>query len=359
MAYCYSAAEAQSIQDQMTKARPSCNDVFTNAMDVLPRLYRDRLFDSMYLAIGIWKDACPEASEIKICYFLLAMEQGTFNLAQLDSNSIDILKSYSTDLDFNQRYPGGYMQKQKTTFYHFSSTWAKLLLNDKKLDNNEQFVCKVLTGEIKNPETEIRKNSLQYPELMALLKKQEDIQRNQLRATYGISTGMWIPTGNLALLGVHPSVGGQFGIRGLHQEFDLTLQFRFLKSKETYTVKRNDLYYDRDAYFGGYIGLDYSYYFFTQSKFEAGFAGGLAYDGFDITSSQNDYEYLKPLSIGSFNANGGIRMNFYLSRDLYIGLQGKYSWLNYANPGGTNLNGDAVTIDLILGFNSYRPNHYY
>ncbi|HNP20624.1 MAG TPA: hypothetical protein PKM63_20490 [Panacibacter sp.] len=343
----------------MTRARPSCNDVFANAMEVLPRLYREKSFDSMYLAIGIWKDACPAAAEIQVCYMLLAMEQGTFTLAQLDSSSFDNLRWYSTDFEFNQRYPTAYLQKQKAGFYHFCSTWAKLLLEDKKLDTNEQLICKVLTGEIKNPEGEIKKNSSQYPELMALLKKQEDIRQKEVRGTYGLMTGAWIPTGNLALLGVHPSVGGQFGIRNQHHEFDLTLQFRFAKSKDTYTVKRNGSYYDRDAYFGGYIGLDYSYYFFSKAKFEAGFAGGLAYDGFDISGSQNDYEYLKPLSIGSFNANGGLRMNVYVNRDLYIGLQGKYHWINYANPGGTNLNGDAITIDLIFGFNVYHPAGHY
>ena len=133
-----------------------------------------------------------------------------------------------------------------------------------------------------------------------------------MRGTYGLMTGAWIPTGNLALLGVHPSVGGQFGIRNQHHEFDLTLQFRFAKSKDTYTVKRNGSYYDRDAYFGGYIGLDYSYYFLVKQSLKQASQAVWPMMVFDISGSQNDYEYLKPLSIGSFNANGGLRMNVYV-----------------------------------------------
>lgn len=349
---------AQSIEETMTRAHPSCRDVFVNAMSVLPKLYREHRFDSMYTAISIWKESCGSTAEIRITEILLSMEEQRFHVWQLDSNFMETLRYYNT-VYATQRfytYPGNTVQKQ---FFLFTSTWAKLLLENKTLDVNGQYLCRVLTGEIKDPEKEIRNNEIKYPDLSVLLKQQDEKERNGFRTNYAILAGVWVPTGNLSLLGIHPSVGGQLGFRDRHNELDFTLQFRFLKSADTYTVKRDGSYYERDAYFGGYLGLDYTYYFASTTSFDAGFIAGAGYDGFDITGSEYYNDYLRPLSIGSFNANGGIRMNFFLSKDFYLGLQGKYNWINYANPGGTNLNGDAFSFDLIIGFNSYHTSGYH
>jgi hypothetical protein len=78
----------------------------------------------------------------------------------------------------------------------------------------------------------------------------------------------------------------------------------------------------------------------------------MGYDGFDVFTSEADIQNLKPNSIGSFNANGGLKFNFYVNPTLYFGLQGRYNWINYNNKGGTSLNGNAFSIDFIIGGNS-------
>ena len=127
-----------------------------NAMEVLPRLYREKSLIPCTSQSGYGKTLNARQLLKSRCVMLLAMEQGTFTLAQLDSSSFDNLRWYSTDFEFNQRYPPP-IYKNKSGFYHFCSTWAKLLLEDKKLDTNEQLICKVLTGEKKNPEGEIKR----------------------------------------------------------------------------------------------------------------------------------------------------------------------------------------------------------
>jgi len=364
LAVCYGLLtnlNAQTVEEQMTRSRPSCNDVFINAMEVLPKYYREKNFDSLNVAIHIWENSCGQVPQIKITYILFAIQQRTFKIGQLDSSSIILLNEYAERFQLYHQQGAVYTSPQ-TLFYRFSSAWAGLMLENKHLDENEKFVCSVLKGEIKNPEKEIRANSALYPELMTLVSKNDKDERDGFRANYTIISGAWIPTGNLSLLGVKPSIGFQIGARNKRHQIDLTFQIRFLKSDSPYTVKRNGELIVRDAYFGGYVGLDYNYYFISNQKTDLGIVVGMGYDGFDISGSDyyNNYynDYLRPTGIGSFNANGGLRFNYYVSPSFYLGLQGRYNWINYGNPGGTNLNGDGYSSDLIIGFNRKQRDVY-
>ena len=106
------------------------------------------------------------------------------------------------------------------------------------------------------------------------------------------------------------------GGRGKSNEFDLTLLCRFGYTQGMYYVSRSDSLFALDHFLGGYIGLDYSHYFFQAVRWEAGLTGGVGYDGFDIADpASNDHseDYLKPFSIGSLNLNAGVRVNYFFN----------------------------------------------
>jgi len=347
-AFMLQIAKAQSIQEKMTQKHPTCQDVFLNAMNIMPELYRARSFDSLHTALVIWRAACGKIPEVECTALLLSIEESTFDDKRMDSSTIDLLVNYS--YGFSHRDKPNVPEGERS-FFNFSSTWARLLLNERRIDNNEKFICQALAGEIKNPVKEIRNNPVMYSSFANLLRENEEAQRNGFRTNYAFLGGIWIPTGNLTLLGNHPSFGFQLGARNNSNQLDITLQFRFSNSANYYTIKRNNAFYDINNYFGGYVGLDYIYYFVNKLNFDLGLLGGMGYDGFDITSSNYNYEGMKPLSIGSFNANGGFKLNYYLTTSFYIGLQGRYNFINYVNHGGTNMSGDAFSVDLIVGGN--------
>ena len=342
------AANAQSVQERMTQKHPTCTDVFLNAMDIMPELYRHKFFDSLQAALKIWRTSCGNIPEVECTALLLSIEESTFDVNKMDSSTIDLLVNYS--YAFKHKNAANTPEGERL-FYAFSSTWARLLLKGKRLDKNEKFICQVFAGEIGDPVKEIRKNTMMYSSFANILQETERTQRSGFRRNYAFLAGIWIPMGDLVLLGNHPSFGFQIGARDNRNQLDLTFQFRFSNSANYYTIKRNNGYYDINNYFGGYIGLDYTYYLVNKINFDMGVLAGIGYDGFDITSSNYNYDDMKPLSIGSFNANGGFKLNYYLSTSFYIGLQARYNFINYVNHGGTSMNGDAFSIDLILGGN--------
>ncbi|HEV8507954.1 MAG TPA: hypothetical protein VGQ53_21270 [Chitinophagaceae bacterium] len=341
-------ANAQSVQERMTQKHPTCTDVFLNAMNIMPELYRHKYFDSLHTALTIWKTSCGNIPEVGCTVLLLSIEESTFDERRMDSSTIDLLVNYA--YSFRHRNAPNTPVGERS-FFTFISTWASLLPKENHLDNNEKFICRVFFGEIDNPVKEIRNNRLMYSSFANILHENETAQRSGFRTNYAFLGGIWIPIGDLSLLGNHPSFGFQFGARDNSNQLDLTLQFRFSKAANTYTIKRNNGYYDLNNYFGGYVGLDYTYYLVNKLNFDLGLLGGIGYDGFDITSENYNYDDLKPLSIGSFNANGGFKLNYYLTTSFYIGLQARYNFINYVNHGGSSMAGDAFSIDLIIGGN--------
>ncbi len=341
-------AHAQDLEKQLMKSRTDCGDVFINAMDLLPPLYREKEYDSIQYVVGLWEKTCGATMESAIITLLVSMEENTFYLSAYDSSFILLLNDYASKFQNRNLYGDTYIAAMQT-YFQITSTWAKLYRESKVPAPTEDFICTVLAGEIKNPEQAIRDNSETYPELMAFVQSLDKEKRSGLRTNLAFMGGVWIPTGNLSLLGAHPSIGFQAGIRDKHNQLDLTVQFRFIESANPYVIERYGSYYVRETYFGGYIGLDYSYYFATSQKTDFGITLGVGYDGFDVAEYYDDY--LDPTTIGSFNANGGFKLNYFVGPSFYIGLQAKYNWINYGNPNGTNLNGDAYTIDLIFGFN--------
>ena len=117
----------------------------------------------------------------------------------------------------------------------------------------------------------------------------------------------------------------------------------------------NSVLYESSHFFGGYIGMDYSRYLVSRQKFDFCVLTGVGFDGFDLfNSNNNNNQHLRPLSIGSFNANAGLKYNFFISPTFYIGLQGCYNWMNYNNTGGTGFSGNAISFDVIFGGNARR-----
>ena len=356
------AGRGQSVEQQMTTKRVECRDVFMNTAATISKLYDAKEYDSIRVAVAVIQQYCDNnGAAVVYINTLLDIQQTMFNVSSLDSGVRlnTLLEEYPMTIKYLRR--GGYSVNRyqyyhypgyEKDFYALVARWANDLLQKPVLTPEETFICNVLAGNIKHPEAELRAHKSTYPELYALLQKNYGDARSQHAGVFTITTGMWMPSGNLSVLGTHPAIGFQAGGRGKSNELDLTINFKFIKTPNEYVVLRSDSLYSLHHFFGGYIGLDYSHYFYHSVKFEAGLMGGIGYDGFDIADpGDNDHseDYLKPFGIGSLNLNTGFRVNYFFNPKFFIGIIAKYNYLNYGNKGGTNMKGNAFSIDLVIG----------
>ncbi len=345
----------------MTQKQISCKDIFINASEVLPKLYAAGSFDSMRVAIDVMQQYCDSAHRVFYVKTLLDIQQSVFSVNELPENGrfdtlfsayIFTLRTIRAGGYAINKYNHYYYTTAEKKFFAFIQNWAKDLLASQKLDSSEAFVCTVFAGNIRHPMAVLKSNNEKYPQLHTLLRKNYTAERKKPTANGAFISGIWIPAGNMKILGVHPSLGWQIGGRNKRNEFDMTMQFRFGNTANNYQVFRSDSIYSLNHFFGGYIGLDYTFYFLHTTDFEIGTIAGAGYDGFDIADPPNNdhsKDYLKPFSIGSLNLNTGLRFNYFFNPRFYIGIAAKYNATNYGNKGGSTLNGNAFSLDFSIG----------
>ena len=343
--------KAQSIEERLSAKKPSCIEVLSNASSLLPELYAQRAFDSLQKAIEFIHTSCLEIDEVFYLRTLFSIERPSILLSKnIDNDFIEKLNSYAARARFLKNRTPQYYDVAQYKLISFIKQWASDLLTNKKLSADDRFLCNVFAGNIVNPENELRVKKVEYPGLYSVMKQHSESERNGTGFTSTFIAGTWMPAKDLKLLGNHPAIGISFGGRAARDELDFTLQFRFINSKNSYNVLRQGTLYSQDGYFGGYIGLDYARYLIHKTSYELGIIGGIGYDGFDITKSSDDNnDYLKPLSINSLNLNTGLRFNYFFTSHGFIGLQSRYNFINYANKGGTSLSGNAISVDVLIG----------
>jgi hypothetical protein len=315
---------------------------------------------------------------------LLQIQKNQFSVDDLPCNFLYLLMQYVREMQQVENNPDKFQYKVRLTqdipytWYDASKdvrdlmeiirAWSNNLLNlpEMNLPQTEKFLCDVFAGKIADPKKELFSNPKEYADMIKFdqmvqygARLNNDAyffnQRNGKTGTAAIMCGVWIPTGHLALLGTHPSVGLQLGERNKLNEYDFIWSFRFPSTTPgTYKVVRLDTSFNSNYYDGGYVGFDYTRYVIHKKRFELGLTSAIGYDYFSVangfgTSPPTTSASILPIDVGSFNFSNGIRFKYFFSSRSFIGIYAKYNLINYCNSGGTDLSGQAFTIELVYG----------
>jgi hypothetical protein len=319
--------------------------------DALPRLYDRRDFDSIsfYIQQRI-KTSQGFQSDLYALHILLQIQQHRFK----PESAQDAFLYYGLD-DYVRDAVASQSEEGYYEIFATIARWAEDLIETRRLSNAESFLCRTFAGDFEHPRKTARADKTGYWQINSMLDASAINRRKAGTLNLYVGAGIWIPKGRLALFGDHPSITAiGVGKKNWNFEWDITLAFRFIHTAQPYHVLRQDSVYTVDNFFGGYFGFDYTRYLLHIRRLEAGLLCGVGYDGFDVNDHYTDSHPTgppPPTSINSLNLNLGGRINFYLDPKHYIGVIGRYNFVQYSNPGGTPLDGNAITLDLIVGFN--------
>jgi hypothetical protein len=163
---------------------------------------------------------------------------------------------------------------------------------------------------------------------------------------YAFYTGMWIPTGRDRVLGSHPLLGINFGQWINRFMWDFNLEFQLGGTSTAYNVIYNGVPTTSNHYGGNYIGLNFGYSLVSVKKSVVYLTGGIGGTGFVAVKGDNDHD---ALSINSFTTNCGLGLHHFSKKGNLFGAMLLYNFVDYQNPGGTPMDGNAVTLRLIYG----------
>lgn len=174
---------------------------------------------------------------------------------------------------------------------------------------------------------------------------------------WALGSGVWSPQSAAGLLGNKMEITGRAGYRQRGFLIDLVGTLRFLDADAPYWVRADNAIRSTEYFFGGYFGLESGYECIRLNRFALDLHGGIGVDGFDCFGSDDN----KPQkSINSANLNVGVTPRIFVNKykTRYLGLQIKYNWLKYGTNGGSDLSGNAISVNLVYGDigNSYAVN---
>ncbi|HVN58252.1 MAG TPA: hypothetical protein VMT63_08155 [Bacteroidales bacterium] len=343
----------------MTRRYISCDDIFVNVAYLIPKYAESGSRDTLNSLIIYWEKNCGVTEPLMRCKILLAIKDHEFSEDIYNNGIIELLMVYKRDHPaFKSREKelnySAYSSSAGTRLDFFTSRLAGMLIKRTDLSPAEKFFTGFYSGQ--NDSLGVLRTAYYAHTRLSVYYDQEYKKVSSGPAWHGdIIAGAWIPLGNLHQVGVHPALGFRGGIKIKRVYIDGELTFRVGKSPNYITVDQEGTLVHTDDYFGGYIGLDIGYNLLSGKNNNFDLVGGIAYDGFDTNTGGNVYyNDNNTVSVGSMNLNAGLGYKRILKDGIdYLGFDLKYNWLGYINVNGTNLKGNAITINLLYGFSGH------
>jgi hypothetical protein len=328
-----------------------------NLTNLIMKYYMIQDFDSALLVLNDWQTACGASEPITRTRILLAISDHAFDETIYDSTIVDDVLNYVYRME--SKTPGDLYSGYKSFFGYvpirgeydyFTQSLADTLLSREFDTPLELLFCQFYANIVTNPLKTIQTEDLyNNTDIKSYYLHRAEKCLSYPGFTYNIFSGIWIPTGNGSLLGNHPLIGLQGGVKFKKMTYNLTLAFKFVNSANDYVILKDGYYDTTNYFFGGYFGLDVEREIFKGKKNEIDLLAGIGYDGFQSIKTDNNSDANAGHSINSLNTNFGLGYRYYYKKNKYIGLQAKYNIVNYNNKGGTNLMGDCYTITISIG----------
>lgn len=347
-----------SMEKLLTVEDPNrCYRLFYNAAKIIPRLYREHKRDSIDLIIEYIDEDCGIQSFSNL-RMLLAIEDGDSFAEFCDKKFLDQLIGNPYTAGF-VCWPEPYLAMGRFGWYATEEyeTFIQNLADELSTLNDSNtvahLICRYFAGgdydyaieRLSSGEVEESCLKRMYDDKVAQVR--HDLIRNP-RLNWSLNTGMWSPLDKASALGNHLELGGAAGVRFNRIGVDLRLALRTLDAKQEYEVGFGDRTAKTDFFLGGYVGIEGAYEFLRFSSFSSEVLFGIGWDGF--SAFPEDHEDDK--SINSLNLSVGWTGRLYTTatKSYHLGLQVRYNFVKYGTNGGTDLSGNAVSVNLLFGF---------
>lgn len=356
----FGICQAQNFDDLMLKRQyVNCQDVNFNAPGMIKSLYEKNETDSLYSFLDYWQSKCGDILYIESIRTLLDIKTANFDSTAIDAALFNSLIHYKQVYPrylswcvgfmdyrpFQDESQQEYTQLQKNLQNEtrkIASDIQATYSTDESLLQDYYAADSVSFSKIKNASPRESKLKRLYD-----LELQKALRIPEFHAA--LFAGYYHPFGNLEVFGPHPSIGAIFGARQLRHNYDLVFDVRFGRSKENYEFYyQGDLIQD-DKWTSVYFGFEYTYDFIATKKFRMGLSPGIAYNGITAANDNDDDDDDSKI-LPSLDVNGGLALKYTFGKNGgYAGVQARYHWVDHRNPGGTELDGNYLSLRLIFG----------
>lgn len=335
-----------------------CEDVASMSAAMFQNYYEEGRADSAQYLLEYWRGKCGYTEPIVRAETLLKLKNGS---SIEDSSTEELLSSIYTyrsklSLERSSNYNNYYSDSPYFGFIPVGSEFDKFTKRSaerlkERYDSNslEYAICEFYEGSTDTLLTKLQGEELSGSPLGVELNREINSLLDQSDMHFAFITGLWVPTGDLSLLGVHPEIGFMLGAKCKKMSYDITMAFKFLDAKESYIASYDGGEHVTDHFFGGYIGADIGRDIYSYKRGELRLLAGIAFDGFDVVQSDEESD-IEGVSSSTYNINMGLGYRYYLSNRFYLGLRTKYNIVDYSRGGVVDMSGNTISIQLTVGW---------
>jgi hypothetical protein len=350
----YGQLYSQEVEGLMTRKSISCNDIIYNSAFLIPEHFEKNNMDTVAAIVNYWENQCGIIEPLLRIKILLAIKADTLN-ENIYSNLPIIIyllnyrekkRAEVSGVEFGDYF--GTLQAMKL----FDNFTQELAIELKKKENSEldNFFLDFYSNNFEKIFWRLQDTTLTGSNVEESYDSEVSKYINRSEGHFSVYSGTWLPIGNLSIVGIHPIIGFQAGLKIRKVLIDGVLELKLGNSPNVYFVQKDDSLYSTTHFFGGFLGLELGYELMNFKSFEVDFLAGSGWDGFDVLSigSSSDPNRITK-TISALNFNLGIGFRKYFRNRSYIGIETRYNFINYSNPKGTDLSGNTLTIRLKHG----------
>jgi hypothetical protein len=329
---------------------------------------QDDEVDSVKVLLKEWEEKCGLNEPVNRAKIILALKVDEFDDSLWAEKPFDFIFNYQSRMDIIQfiRYD---RYAENRFYYGYVPVGEKFDNYTRRLasvikDYYDQESVEYLLAEFYSDDYEIilsKIHNAHYDNTL-LKKKYYEVLNETLKKPefhFAFLAGLWIPTGDLSIVGLHPELAISIGCKRKKMNYDFVFSIKFADSSKEYLARRNknsDEWEKTDRFLGGYIGFETGYDLFAKKRHEAQIIAGIGYDGFYVLNKQgevsyDDYQkkYNYTAATSSYNINFGVSYRYYFSSHGYVGLRLKYNIVDYSLNKLIDFTGNPITIQISIG----------
>jgi hypothetical protein len=349
------AQEAPNLEHLLTNQVVDCRDIVCNCQNLMPRMAHQENTDSLWLVLQYWVNKCGESEQTLRMEILLNLKDKTFYEANYKNDLLDLLLTYKNRVEYLKTNAGNNQDifyKSAVDFDAFTASYARELAKENDPHTLEYLLCEYYANNFDPLLGALRRNKVPHTDIQKSYTESVNKAVNEPEGNLAVIGEWWMPTQGASILGPHPGLGLQLGIKHKKIMVDVTGILRFVKARNEYEVYHQNTVMTTRQFVGGYLGLDIGRELWRKGKSELALVGGIGYDGFEAIPEDVDAG-IKSKSINSLNINLGLGYRYYYKDSgQYFSLQPRINAVNYANKAGSDLSGNTVSIRLIWGFSA-------
>jgi len=353
----------------------TCREIALSLTRLLPDYHRNDQSDTLDALLAFWQNNCGGPEPMVRFHIIFQIETNIFTDEWYPDNILHLLADYRAlvtgfdDPPYYYDYFAGDYFEVHPGFSEYTTGMAKQLTRFADLRPIELFFLEYYAREFDAAMERLSSGSLGGTRIDSLYHAAPPVNQRVLSGQHddlpaidsdvpvsprnryiGAYAGVWLPNGNLNILGNHAQIGLFLGSARDRLIRNFYFMIGFINAANQYNVVVNNMLYSTQNYLGIGAGFDLGAEIMRTETASLITSIGIGVEGFEAFSLYDQETFGLSKFIGSFNLNVGMEYRIKVDDRNHVGLLAKYHIVNYKNDGGTDLSGNVATFGVNIGF---------